>query len=60
MSESTILKQREFKNDYIDACVNILYTSSFMVKIKTKTLRPFNISLQQFNILNILNNQIPK
>jgi len=60
MSESTILKQREFKNDYIDACVNILYTSSFMVKIKTKTLRPFNISLQQFNILNILNNQIPE
>ncbi len=60
MSESNNLQQREFKNDYINACVNILYTSSFMLKMKTKVLRPFNISLQQFNILNILNNQFPE
>lgn len=59
MSESNH-DQREFKNDYINACVNILYTSSFMLKMKTKTLRPFNISLQQFNILNILNNRLPE
>lgn len=60
MKESNNLEQREFKNDYINACVNILYTASFMLKMKTKTLRPFNISLQQFNILNILNNQFPE
>ena len=60
MRESNILEQREFKNDYINACINILYTSSFMHKMKTQTLRPFNISLQQFNILNILNNQFPE
>ncbi len=60
MSESNNLELREFKNDYINACVNILYTSSFMLKMKTKTLRPFNISLQQFNILNILNNEFPE
>ena len=51
--------QQEFKNEYIKACINILYTSSFMLKMKTKVLRPFNLSLQQFNILNILNNQYP-
>ena len=60
MRESNNSEQREFKNDYINACVNILYTSSFMLKMKTKVLRPFNISLQQFNILNILNNQFPE
>ena len=60
MSESKKLQQREFRKDYMNACINILYTSSFMLKMKTKTLRPFNISLQQFNILNILNNQFPK
>jgi len=59
MSESKNIGLKEFKNDYINACINILYTSSFMYKMKTKTLRPFNISLQQFNILNILNNQFP-
>ncbi len=60
MSESKKLELKEFKNDYINACINILYTSSFMLKMKTQTLRPFNISLQQFNILNILNNQYPE
>ncbi len=59
MQERTNLIQREFKNEYIKACINILYTSSFMLKMKTKVLRPFNLSLQQFNVLNILNNQHP-
>lgn len=54
------LKQREFKNEYIKACINILYTSSFMVSMKTKVLKPFNLSLPQFNVLNILNNQFPE
>ncbi|MEM1121043.1 MAG: MarR family transcriptional regulator, partial [Bacteroidota bacterium] len=35
-------------------------TSSFMVSMKNEVLRPFNLSLPQFNILNILNNQYPK
>lgn len=59
MQERRSLIQKEFKSEYIKACVNILYTSSFMLKMKTKVLRPFNLSLQQFNILNILNNQYP-
>jgi len=54
------LKQREFKNEYIKACINILYTSSFMVSMKTRVLKPFNLSLPQFNVLNILNNQFPE
>ncbi len=54
------LKQREFKNEYIKGCINILYTSSFMVSMKTRVLKPFNLSLPQFNILNILNNQFPE
>lgn len=59
MEERASAIQKEFKNEYIKACINILYTSSFMLKMKTKVLRPFNLSLQQFNILNILNNQYP-
>lgn len=59
MQERENLIHQEFKNEYIKACINILYTSSFMLKMKTKVLRPFNLSLQQFNILNILNNQYP-
>ncbi len=59
MQERVRAIQKEFKNEYIKACINILYTSSFMLKMKTKVLRPFNLSLQQFNILNILNNQYP-
>ncbi len=60
MSESKNLQQRAFENDYINMCINILYTSSFILKMKRKTLRPFNISLQQFNILNSLNNYFPE
>lgn len=59
MQERASAIQKEFKNEYIKACINILFTSSFMLKMKTKVLRPFNLSLQQFNILNILNNQYP-
>ncbi|MFK7982360.1 MAG: MarR family winged helix-turn-helix transcriptional regulator [Saprospiraceae bacterium] len=60
MRESKKIALKEFKSDYTNACINILYTSSFILKMKTQTLRPFNISLQQFNILDVLNNQYPE
>jgi len=48
------IKQHKFKNEYQKVGINIFFTSSWISKTNTEALKPYNISVQQFNILRIL------
>lgn len=56
--ESEIM-QKEFQSEYYKAIVNVVYTYNWMIEKHTKLLRPYDISLQQYNILRILRGQHP-
>ncbi len=56
--ESEIV-QKKFKNEYHKAIVNIVFTYNWMIEKQTKQLKPYDISLQQYNILRILRGQHP-
>ncbi len=51
--------QAKFKNEFNKAVVNILYTSNWLHSMHAKTLKPFGLTNQQFNILRILRGQHP-
>ena len=54
------IRQKAFKNEYLKAHVNILFSSSWIRKQLTQWLWPFDISPQQFNILRILRGKYPE
>jgi DNA-binding MarR family transcriptional regulator len=53
------IKQSKFQNEFHKASVNILFTASWLSVSLSKALRPFGVSVQQFNILRILRGQSP-
>lgn len=53
------IKQQKFKNPHQKAVINLLYTTSWMQGKQQDLFKPFNITLQQFNILRILRGQLP-
>jgi DNA-binding MarR family transcriptional regulator len=54
------IQQKEFKNEFIKAHINILFSSSWFHQTLFQCLKPYNISLQQFNILRILRGRYPE
>lgn len=54
------IKQKEFKSEYQKLFINIIYTANWLNNETLKTLKPFNISPQQYNVLRILKGQHPK
>jgi DNA-binding MarR family transcriptional regulator len=54
------IKQPTFKNEFHKSIINIVYTSGWLSTILTQRLKPYEISIQQFNILRILRGQHPK
>ncbi|EJF52917.1 transcriptional regulator [Saprospira grandis DSM 2844] len=52
--EEEINQQRPFKSMYHKVGVNILFTASWLSKLQTDVLKPYDLSVQQFNILRIL------
>jgi len=54
------IRQKAFQSNRHMAYINILYTSSYLSGISNKTLKPFGISQQQYNLLRILKGQHPK
>ena len=53
------ISQKKFKNEYHKAAVNIIYTYNWLRAFQENVLRPFDITMQQFNILRILRGQHP-
>lgn len=54
------IKQSKFKDQHHKLGVNVIYSAAWMSAINLKTLKPFNISSQQFNILRILKGRYPE
>ena len=48
------IKQKTFKSPQHRAQVNIIYTAAWLNQFSSQALKPYGISIQQFNILRIL------
>ncbi len=54
------IKQKTFASEYLKAHINLIYTAAWANLRIAHTLRPFDITLQQFNILRILRGRSPE
>ena len=54
------IKQSSFRNEWQKASINIILTHSFLLKKIKTLLRPFGISIPQYNVLRILNGHFPE
>lgn len=54
------IRQSQFRNEHHKLAINITFTHFWLMDNFKKQLKPFGISLQQFNILRILRGQYPK
>ncbi len=52
--EKEINQLKPFKNNYLKAYVNVMYTASLINKRQSDAIKKYDISIQQFNILRIL------
>lgn len=53
------IKQKAFKNGYQKLIVNIIYTSNWLNAQNNKMLKPYGLTIPQYNILRILRGQYP-
>lgn len=53
------IKQKKFKTMREKALVNIFFTANHFSLEQNRLLKPFDISMQQFNVLRILKGQYP-
>jgi len=49
----------KFKDEHHKALVNLLYTNGWLSNLNSQALKPFGISMQQYNVLRILRGQYP-
>lgn len=54
------IKQKKFSSEYHKMVVNLLYTGSWIGFYHSQQLKPFGLTIQQYNILRILRGQYPK
>ncbi|AKD54417.1 MarR family winged helix-turn-helix transcriptional regulator [Spirosoma radiotolerans] len=60
MSIETDIKQSApFKSSYQRVIVNLIYTTNWLADSQTRLLKPFKLTLQQYNVLRILRGQFP-
>lgn len=60
MSIETDIKQTTpFRTPYHRALVNLMYTSNWVADNQARLLKPYDLTLQQFNVLRILRGQYP-
>ena len=61
MSIETDIKQSTpFKTPYHRVMVNLIFTSNWMAASQMQMLKPFGLTLQQYNVLRILRGQYPE
>lgn len=53
------IKQGKFANEQIKANLNILFTANWLYNKITTTLKPFNLTHEQLNVLRILRGSMP-
>lgn len=53
------IQQPAFKSPYAKAIINIIYTNNWLQSLQVEIFKPFDLSLQQYNVLRILRGQYP-
>ena len=59
MSLELDIKQPKFTSIYQKTAVNIFFTSGWLESQQSEILKPYGLSIQQYNILRILRGQYP-
>ena len=59
MSIEKEIHQKRFRSGYQKALINIIYTGNWLNLQSLHGLKPYGITLQQFNVLRILRGQYP-
>ena len=59
MSIEKDIQQPTFKSPYAKAIINIIYTNNWLQSMQVEIFKPFDLSLQQYNVLRILRGQYP-
>jgi DNA-binding MarR family transcriptional regulator len=54
------IKQEKFASEQLKAAINIMFTSGWLYAKQNAALKPFDLSVQQFNILRILKGSQPE
>ncbi len=54
------INQKKFKNPAHKLAVNIIYTFNWLNEYQVNLLKPYDLTLQQFNVLRILRGQHPQ
>ncbi|MEL7120399.1 MAG: MarR family transcriptional regulator [Bacteroidota bacterium] len=52
--QNDIKQTRPFRNEHHEALVNLIYTYHWLVNQIKQSLKPYGITLQQYNVLRIL------
>ena len=60
ISKKKIHKVRPFRNNYHKATVNLIYSGKWVLQFVTDFLKPYKLTLQQYNILRILRGKYPE
>lgn len=60
MSLEEDIKQEKFQSEYQKLVVNIAFTHSFLTNMFNSYLKPYDLSMQQYNVLRILRGQHPE
>lgn len=60
MTIEEAIQQKKFSSPYQKAIINIIYTANWLNRKNNALLKPYDISIQQYNILRILRGQYPK
>lgn len=58
--EDEIQQRKSFASAKERSVVNVLFTASWLNGMQSEILKPFNITVQQFNILRILKGRYPE
>jgi len=58
--DKEISQTKPFRNNYHKASVNLIYTGKWIIKLHNELFKTFGLSIQQYNILRILNGRYPK
>jgi DNA-binding MarR family transcriptional regulator len=59
MSIEQDIKQANFKSPYSKAIINVIYTNNWLQSLQVEIFKPFDLTLQQYNVLRILRGQYP-
>ena len=60
MNIKDAIKQSSFLNEFQKAMINLLFTQGWLKDRIGAQLKPYGITMQQYNVLRILNGQYPR